>query len=155
MHDFYLPVQITYLTFKSTFMRAKLFALLFAISAISFSQAQETGNLVTYPVLIKFQSQCCGVPDDAPLRAFIRNFKKQNKIRKITAVKIGPMGKEGEYWLAFSLKGMTKKQKLSFIKKVQPVTLKMVDTGIATCETGVKVTPADLPSRATMETVQF
>ncbi len=117
--------------------------------------AQQLQKETTYPLVIKFQSHCCGVPDDTPLRKWLVAFKKQYKIRKITADKIGPMGKEGEYYLAFSLKGFTRKQKTAFLKKVKIVTAKMKDQGSAVCEENMLINPSDLPSRSGKETIRF
>ena len=110
---------------------------------------------VKYPVVIKFQSICCGVPDDAPLNEMIKKFKKQYKIKTLIATRIGPMGKEGEYYLAFSLRGMTAKQKLNFKKKIRSLVPTMKDNGVATLEENISINAADLPSRATSTTVNF
>jgi hypothetical protein len=59
---------------------------------------------IFYPVVVSFNSMCCGVPDDAPVMKLISSFKKQHRIKRIAVDHIGPMGKEGEYYLAFRLK---------------------------------------------------
>jgi hypothetical protein len=75
----------------------------------------------TYAVAINFNSKCCGVPDAKPLLDEIIAFKKLNKIKSISYDNIGPLGREGEYMMGFSLKELTKKQKISFVKLVKKV----------------------------------
>lgn len=132
-------------------MKQIIIGLLFVGIISGFTQLAS----VKYPLVIKFQSICCGVPDDAPLREMIRKFKKQYKIKTLKATHIGPMGKEGEYYLAFSLKGMTTKQQLNFKKKIRTLVPLMKDNGLATLEENITISTADIPSRATSSTVKF
>ena len=132
-------------------MKQIIISLLFLGLISGFTQPTS----VKYPVVIKFQSICCGVPDDAPLNEMIKKFKKQYKIKTLIATRIGPMGKEGEYYLAFSLKGLTAKQKLNFKKKIRSLVPTMKDNGVATLEENISINAADLPSRATSTTVNF
>jgi hypothetical protein len=132
-------------------MKQIIISLLFLGLISGFTQPTS----VKYPVVIKFQSICCGVPDDAPLNEMIKKFKKQYKIKTLSTTRIGPMGKEGEYYLAFSLKGMTAKQKLNFKKKIRSLVPTMKDKGVATLEENITINAADLPSRATSTTVNF
>ena len=132
-------------------MKQIIISLLFLGLISGFTQPTS----VKYPVVIKFQSICCGVPDDAPLNEMIKKFKKQYKIKTLIATRIGPMGKEGEYYLAFSLRGMTAKQKLNFKKKIRSLVPTMKDNGVATLEENISINAADLPSRATSTTVNF
>ena len=132
-------------------MKRIILSLLLISLITGFSQPES----VKYPLVIKFQSICCGVPDDAPLKEMIRKFKKQYRIKSIKATHIGPMGKEGEYYLAFSLKGMTSKQKEIFKKKIRSIVPSLKDNGTASLEENIIITTADLPSRATSTTVKF
>lgn len=134
----------------------KIAILITIIIAVSCQQinAQESQTATVYPVVIQFQSECCGVPDDGPLRQFIRAFKKKNKIRKITAYHIGPMGKEGEYHLAFPLKELNKKQKVSFAKRLRIVTKSLKDKGRAEFVQQMKIDITEL-GRATIEKEVF
>ena len=75
-------------------------------------------SVLAYPIAVKFQSVCCGVPSDVPLQKAIKSFKKRYKINIIDAVHIGPLGREGEYDLAFPLNEMTDTQKKAFIKNI-------------------------------------
>ncbi len=130
-----------------------------ACTAFFFSvslHAQQNKGTIIYPAVIQFQSECCGVPDDAPVRQFIRSFRKQQKIKKkLTAYHIGPMGKEGEYYLAFTLREMTKKQKKTFIKKLKVVTANLKDKGSASFAENLTIEREALPGRATIEKQVF
>lgn len=109
----------------------------------------------TVPVTIQFKSECCGVPSDSNLRVFIKSFRKKNKIKRITALRIGPMGREGEYWLAFSLRELNQKQKTAFIKKIKPVIEKLKKPGMASVEEQFTVDPSSMSSRTTITKVSF
>src|SRR5882757_6138381 len=92
----------------------------------------------TYPLAIMFNSMCCGVPDSKPLFDAVIYFKRKNKInKKLHYVHIGPLGKEGEYMIAFSLAELTKKQKTAFIKEIKKVVPSMKDKGSASVQENV------------------
>lgn len=109
----------------------------------------------TYALVVQFQSVCCGVPDDAPLQKAIRQFRKKYKTRRITADKIGPMGREGEYYLAFRLKELSPKQKNLFIKKLEQVAPQLKDRGQAVIEKNMQVRMADLPANVSIEKMRW
>ncbi len=94
--------------------------------------AQKTGS--TYPLAVLFNSECCGVPNSKPLLNYIKTFRKKNKLKTISAYRIGPMGREGEYHLAFSLKELNKRQKPVFINGIKAVVATMKDRGYAQAE---------------------
>lgn len=129
------------------------------IGFISFSinniKAQTIDTAVRYPILIKFESICCGVPSDKPIKLFINKFKKSNHIKKITANRIGPMGREGEYYLAFRLNKLNKKQKSNFIKGIKAAVLKLTDKGKAEYEENVVLNTDSFPSIAVQTIVIF
>lgn len=102
-------------------------------SAIAISEAAAS----KYPVVVSFQSQCCGVPDSKPLINMINAFKKKYGIRKIAYDRTGPLGREGEYSLSFPLKELNAAKRKIFIQKVQAVVLTMKDRGSATVELNV------------------
>jgi hypothetical protein len=113
----------------------------------------------TYAVAINFNSKCCGVPDAKPLLDEIVAFKKLNKIKSISYDNIGPLGREGEYMMGFSLKELTKKQKISFVKLVKKVvpTLKTpgkdeASSGIADLKLNEKKIDVKDLGRATLTT---
>ena len=109
----------------------------------------------SYPVVVKFLSVCCGVPSDAPLRLSIREFKRKYKIEKIKAVHIGPLGREGEYDLAFEMNGITPSRKRDFIKKMKLAVMQMKDKGKAVVELDVSYDRSKLPSRLSFEQVTY
>jgi hypothetical protein len=117
--------------------------------------AQNQDSSRTFRVVIQFGSKCCGVPSDSLVRNFIAGFKKKNKITKLSAVHIGPMGKEGEYWLAFSLNELTKKQAACFSSKIKTIAEKLTDRGYAIFEENKKIEAGEISSRAVIEDIVF
>lgn len=115
----------------------------------AFAAQTEPGDSIVYPLVIQFHSVCCGVPAVAPLEKFIQSFRKKNKTKRMMAWHIGPMGKEGEYWLAFSLKELSKKQATHFIRQVKPVVERLKDKGNATCEENLLLDKSSLSGRTT------
>jgi transcriptional regulatory protein LevR len=124
-------------------MKTIILLTLTLLSLKSFSQK------TTYRVVVKFGSMCCGVPSDKPLLDYITAFKKKNKIKKINSDRIGPMGKEGEYDMAFSLKELKKQQVEIFVKEVTTLAATMKEQGYANVEENVEVDLAAL-GRATI-----
>jgi uncharacterized protein YegL len=83
---------------------------------------------------------CCGVPSSDPLFSAIKAFKKKNNIKKAIAYSnIGPLGKEGEYMLGFTLSELTKKQKTAFIGMVKKIVPTMKEQGSASAEENVTI----------------
>ena len=105
-------------------MRRILFCISFIlIGIVTKAQTKDSiiqyrDSTIQYPIVVEFQSVCCGVPSEAPLVSFLKNFKRTNKIKKIKVYKIGPLGREGEYHLGFKLTEFNRAQKKSFIKKL-------------------------------------
>lgn len=122
---------------------------------VLFSLKAEVADSIKYPLIIKFASVCCGVPSDAPLKKEIKYFKFKNKIKTIKAIKISPMGREGEYWICFKLKELSKKQKINFSDMLCKITKKMTDKGNATCETNSQVIKSTLPQNVKMDNLIF
>lgn len=114
-----------------------------------------TDTINKYPVAIKFQSVCCGVPSDAPLQKAIKSFKNKNKLSIIKAVHIGPLGREGEYALAFPLNEMNISQKKAFLKMLKTTVKKLTNKGKASIELNASYDPASLPSRVQFDRVGF
>jgi hypothetical protein len=118
--------------------------LLFFITMNSIAQINK------YRVVVKFGSMCCGVPSNKPLLDYVVAFKKKNKIKKITYDSIGPMGKEGEYDMAFTLKELKKEQVGIFVKEVTALATTMKEQGNASVEENVEIDKASL-GRATIQ----
>ncbi len=124
--------------------------LLSFFSAAVLTTAAFAQKVNSYPVVISFNSICCGVPDSGPIIKLISSFKMQNRIKRIAVDSIGPMGKEGEYYLAFRLKELSKAQKIKFIRQLKKIVPAMVDKGSAAIKENVTVNKADLSSRASI-----
>ncbi len=135
-------------------MNKKLLLTLVGCVLLLTLMAQKQDSTV-YPVVVQFQSFCCGVPDDKPLKEFICTFKKQHKIKKITAWHIGPMGREGEYWLAFPLTEMNAQQADLFKQQVKAIAATLKDKGGAVVEENLIVNPADLSRGASFEKTRY
>ena len=107
-------------------MKKTAFILFALFSTVTLLAKDHPAN---YPFVVKFNSIGTGVSSDKPLLTYITSFKKKYKIKKITYMRIGPMGREGEYYMAFPLKEMTKTQAAVFITEVKKVVAKIKDKG--------------------------
>jgi len=108
-----------------------------------------------YPVLVSFNSLCCGVPSNEPVIKLVQRFKKQYKIKKVTVDSIGPMGREGEYYLAFSLKEFSKAQKKLFIQQLKKTAATMKEQGSADVRENETIDRSALPGRATVTAIKY
>ncbi|MEO6252619.1 MAG: hypothetical protein ABIO79_04905 [Ferruginibacter sp.] len=106
-----------------------------------------------YPVVVSFNSMCCGVPDNAPVMKLVKDFKKKNRIKRMAVDNIGPMGKEGEYYLAFRLKELSRAQKIRFIQQLKKIAPTMIDKGSVEIKEDQVVNRADLSSRTVITTL--
>ncbi len=125
------------------------------IMASILCKATSNDSTLHYPVVVKFQSMCCGVPSDAPLQKMIRIFKRKYQVKSLTAYHIGPLGREGEYILGFSLTELNKKKRQKFVTKLKSTTALMKDKGNAELEINYSVSTSSLPSRVSIEKVNF
>ena len=121
-------------------------ALALLFTGILSAQSQKT----VYRYVVKFNSECCGVPSATPLVNSVLKFKKKNNIKKLAYYKISPMGREGEYYMAFQLKELTEKKLVMFMKEINATVLKMKDKGSATTEENVILDKQDLSGRITI-----
>ena len=133
----------------------KNFKLLIIVFTMTTTNVKAQNGSVTYPLVASFNSIGTGVPNDAPLVEYITCFKKSNKIKTIVASRIGPLGREGEYKLAFSLKEMNKALQACFIKGVEATAKKMNDRGSALITTNEKINFANLPARSAPVKTQY
>lgn len=106
------------------------------ISLFGFSGIQEK----TYPIVVHFNSICCGTPDAKPLADSIHLFLRQNKLKTVKAYRVGPMGKEGEYDLVFDLKDLKKSKRSSFMAMLERVAATLKDRGAAYAERNLRIT---------------
>lgn len=116
----------------------------------------SSGNAekISYRVVVKFGSMCCGVPSNKPLVDYMNAFKNKHKIKKITCDNISPRGKEGEYDMCFFLKELKKKQIDIFVKEVIAIAATMKEQGYASVEENLEVNKSEL-GRAKISTVIY
>ena len=126
-------------------MQKIFFSLLAMLVLATTASAQQKD---TYPVIVSFNSMCCGVPSNAPVMKLVKAFKKQYKIKQVAVDSIGPMGREGEYYLAFRLKEFSKAQKIKFIQQLKNTAATMKEQGFAEIKENETVDKASLSSRA-------
>lgn len=109
-------------------MKVKTLFLVIMLIIFEVTDAQIiTGR--TFPLVVQFASFCCGVPSDTTIVNYVKRFKKNYKIKTISAYKLGPMGREGEYYLAFPLKELSKVQAKKFITEIKRVKIANGDKG--------------------------
>ncbi len=128
-----------------------LLAILFTASA-SFAQDNEGTD---YPVTISFHSIGTGIPSDQPLRAFVKKFKKENNMTEIEVIHIGPLGREGEYKLAFPLNNFTPIQKRHFTSGVGRAAGKMTERGSVEVLVNDKIVDGAYNGRTTITTEKW
>lgn len=116
---------------------------------LTFSLLAQTQKTV-YRYVVKFNSECCGVPDAAPLLKSIALFKKKYNVKKLTCYRIAPMGKEGEYYLAFHLKELTEKKLVLFMKQINTTAGKMKSKGNVSTEENMIIDKQSLSGRTTI-----
>ncbi len=128
-----------------------LLLLLFQLNAFS----QEKDSVIHYRILIKFESVCCGVPNDTPLQKLIHSFKKKNNLSKITAYRIGPLGREGEYSLGFNLTELKATQRKKITLKIKELAPSLNDKGKVTIVENETIVRSSLPSNGTIKKITF
>jgi len=131
------------------------FKFLIFVLVMPTSNANGQSKTITYPVVVAFNSIGTGVPSDAPLLEYISCFKKSNKIKSVTASRIGPLGREGEYKLAFPLTEMNKTLQDCFITGIKETAKKMNERGAINVEINEEINFANLPARAAPVKTQF
>ena len=133
-------------------MQKLILAIYLTVLLATVTYAQK-GN--SYTVVVAFNSMCCGVPDSGPVMKLISSFKKQNHIKRMAVDSIGPMGREGEYYLAFRLKELSRTQKIKFVQNLKKIAPNMLDRGSAEIKENLTVNKADLSSRTSITTLKL
>lgn len=134
-------------------LRANI-AILFLMLSF-YCKAGLVDSTLNYPIVVKFQSICCGVPSAAPLEKMIKTFKRKQRLKSISAFRIGPLGREGEYVLAFPLLELNVIKREKFICKIKTIVPKMKDKGNAEFEINYSANTTLLPSRVTIEKIMY
>ena len=132
----------------------KKYFLFIALAFCLQTNAQDSSKIV-YPLVISFESHCCDVPSDSVIRKFINAYKKQQKIKSLTAVRIGPMGREGEYYLAFRLGEIKKKKQQDFITRISQLKPLTTDRGSFSFREKMEIDASSLSQRTKQKTVVF
>ena len=136
-------------------MNFKKLGLLALLTVFMMNAFAQTDNSKTYKVSVYFGSFAEGVPSEKPLINFLQKFKKENKLTCICADRIGPLGREGEYKLAFSLEGMSNKKAEKFITQITEVAATMKERGQATITLDDKINLSELSERTTIKSEVF
>jgi len=123
------------------------------LSLLSFTQTKDSS--INCKLLLKFQSIGTGVPSDVNLIRSIKSFKKKYHIRQIKAQYIGPMGREGEYYLCFNMKEMNSKNKNYFIKKMKSLCEIKNERGFIVAEENTTIDLKTLSSQTDIRNINY
>ena len=89
--------------------------IIIVLAGFIYTTSQARQDTSRYALILNFYSIGTGTPGDQPLKDFITNYRKQNKLKPLAATRVGGLGREGEYAIVFPLKELTAKQKKQFI----------------------------------------
>jgi hypothetical protein len=95
----------------------KKIALLSSILLAMTFSSQANDGTKTYPIAVSFGSMAGGPVDDAFLKKWTLNFNRVNKT-KVTAVKYGGCGREGEFAIMFNTGKMSGDQRKKFFNEL-------------------------------------
>lgn len=98
--------------FRFSVITRLLFLAIVSLVYTSSIGRQDTGR---YALILDFYSIGTGTPGDQPLKNFISTYRKKNKLKPLSATRVGGLGREGEYAILLPLKELTVKQKQQFI----------------------------------------
>ena len=96
----------------------------FAIAIISLiglacnAQIAPPKKIITYEAAVHFSSICCGTTSDNFLKDFVSKFNKYYKV-KVPAQKLGGCGREGEFYVLFSLEKIKKSVNKQFLSRLK------------------------------------
>ncbi len=117
--------------------------------------SQKAGSDSTFQVGVAFNSMCCGVPSETPMKLFIDSFKLKYDIPEILATRIGPLGREGEYRLGFGLSEMNALQKKEFISGLSNIQKLKDDPGSIRIVPEMRIVIQELPPRARFKEIRY
>jgi hypothetical protein len=120
---------------------------------VSFAQTKD--STIRFDLAVSFGSYCCGVPDAAPLKRGIIQFKKKYHIKKIKATRISPLGREGEYLIGFNLQSLTPSKRKKFILTVQSIAAKLRDKGFAESTEQYTIDIYNLPTQVSIKQLYY
>jgi len=119
------------------------------------SYCQSKDSTLKFDLAVSFGSYCCGVPDAAPLKKGIVQFKKKYHIKKIKATHISPLGREGEYLIGFNLQSFSPTKRKKFIQTIQSISAKLRDKGFAETTEQYTVDLNSLPAQVSLKQIYF
>ncbi len=107
------------------------------------------------PIVLQFNSLCCGVPNDDAVKETIHELLKENDLNYLDGWKLSPMGKEGEYWICFENTRSLRKIKQELTIQLDSLCRANHETGYLTLEKSFKINTTALPSQAKWERMLF
>lgn len=117
--------------------------------------AVQKKSQTSFKIAVQFTSIGTGVPDEAPVLKYVQNFKQRYRIGAIAYYKVGPLGREGEYDMAFKLAELKAGQQKLFITGLKKVVNSMKGRGNATLVSNYRLNKDALPSRASVEKIEI
>lgn len=98
-------------------VRISISSRLLLLSLVSLIYTSSIGRQDTsrHALILDFYSIGTGAPGDQLLKNFITAYRKKNKIKTLSATRVGGLGREGEYAIIFPLKELSAQQKKLFI----------------------------------------
>jgi hypothetical protein len=108
-----------------------------------------------FPLVVQFNSFCCGVPDEKPFRDTIHQVLVRANQPKLIAWKLSPMGKEGEYWICFEEKGSFRLLQSELMEAVKQFANQPQDRGGISIDSHLLIDPVRLPKQSTWEKLVF
>jgi hypothetical protein len=107
------------------------------------------------PLVVQFNSFCCGVPDEQPLQEAIHQVLVNEKKSGILAWKLSPMGKEGEYWICFQTDRTFRSLKHKLIDAIEEVAKQPQERGGITLDSNLNFQQRSIPQQAKWESIWF
>jgi hypothetical protein len=108
-----------------------------------------------FPLVMQFNSYCCGVPDEQPIRDAIHELLIREKKSKLIAWKLAPMGKEGEYWICFQSDRTYRSLQHKLIDAIEAVTMQRQERGGITLDSNIILQRTSIPQQAKWESIWF
>ncbi len=107
------------------------------------------------PFVVQFNSFCCGVPDQKPIRDAIHQVLINEGKSGILAWKLSPMGKEGEYWICFQTDRTFRSLKHKLIDAIDTVAKQPQERGGITLDSNFILNQSSIPQHAKWESIWF
>jgi hypothetical protein len=99
-------------------MKNLILSSLLLLNIFGYAQIKTTPMPLKYEAGVRFNSICCGPPSADFLKNFVKRFNYENKIT-LQAYQKGGCGKEGEFFILFSLTDAKENVKAAFKNQLQ------------------------------------